>query len=114
LLGGLLRGLGALKLAGYQTVYLDGSFVTNKAEPNDFDACWESEGVQGRLLGPVLLTFADSRAAQKAKYFGEFFIADAEATPNGLRFVDFFQFTRSSEPKGIIAIDLRRFDNDHE
>jgi hypothetical protein len=114
LLEGLARGLESLKLAGCQTVYLDGSFVTNKAEPNDFDACWESEGVRGRLLDPVLLTFADSRAAQKAKYFGEFFIADQEVTPDGLRFLDFFQLTRSGEAKGIIAIDLRRVHNDYK
>jgi hypothetical protein len=109
LLEGLAKGLEALKLAGCHTVYLDGSFVTNKAEPNDFDACWESGGVQGRLLDPVLLTFTNSRVAQKAKYFGEFFIADEEATPDGTRFIDFFQRTRSGEAKGIIAINLRRF-----
>jgi hypothetical protein len=112
LLEGLARGLEALKTAGCETVYLDGSFITNKEEPNDFDACWESDGVQGRLLDPVLLTFSSHRAAQKAKYFGEFFIADAEATPDGLRFIDFFQQTRAGEAKGIITINLsnlRRF-----
>jgi transposase len=45
LLDGLLDALRSLKAAGCATAYLDGSFVTAKAHPDDFDACWESAGV---------------------------------------------------------------------
>ena len=33
-----------LKIAGCLTVYVNGSFVTAKEVPNDFDACWEEDG----------------------------------------------------------------------
>jgi DNA-binding XRE family transcriptional regulator len=114
LLRGLERGLENLKSAGCETTYLDGSFATHKDEPADFDVCWEVAGVQGRLLDPVLLTFAHGRAAQKAKYYGEFFPAEAEATPDGLRYLDFFQINRLGQAKGIIKLDLKRWNDDNQ
>ena len=56
-----------LKAAGCRTVYVDGSFVTSKELPNDYDACWEEAGVDPETLDPVLLTFDAGRATQKAK-----------------------------------------------
>ena len=114
LLEGLERGLENLKSAGCEVAYIDGSFATHKDEPGDFDVCWEVAGVQGKLLDPVLLTFANGRAAQKAKYFGEFFPAEAEATPDGLRYLDFFQINKFGAAKGIIKLELRRFKDDNE
>ncbi len=96
----------ALRRAGCRRVYLDGSFVTAKENPGDFDACWESDGVDGRLLDPVLLTFTHGRAAQKERYGGEFFIAEGRADPHGTRYLDFFQHTRDGTPKGIVALTL--------
>jgi hypothetical protein len=55
LLDGLKRGLENLRAAGCKTVYLDGSFVTEKLHPNDFDLCWESADVDPVLLEPELL-----------------------------------------------------------
>ena len=43
LLEGLERGLDNLKSAGCEIAYIDGSFITNKDEPGDFDVCWEDE-----------------------------------------------------------------------
>jgi hypothetical protein len=54
-------------------VYVNGSFATAKERPGDFDACWEITGVDPALLDPVLLTFADRRAAQKARFSGSSF-----------------------------------------
>ena len=71
LLSGLRTALEHLKVAGCRTVYLNGSFVTGKRIPGDFDACWKEEGVNPDLLDPVLLIFDDSRSAQKRKYAGE-------------------------------------------
>ncbi len=59
------------------------------------------------LLDPVLLDFSNQRAAQKAKYGGELFPAEAAAEPGGMRFVDYFQRDRvTGAAKGIVAIDL--------
>ena len=109
LLSGLKRALDALKAAHCRTVYLDGSFVTAKDIPGDFDACWSTDGVDPELLDPVLLDFNNFRAAQKAKYHGELFPADFQADTGGRTFIEFFQADKDTgEPKGIIALDLGR------
>jgi len=111
LLAGLKSALDTLRQAGCERAYVDGSFVTNKPVPNDFDACWEMTGVDFDLLerlDPVLLDWSNRRAAQKAKFGGELFIAESAADPWGTPYLEFFQHDRSTgEPKGILAIDLR-------
>lgn len=107
MLDGLLDALRSLKRAGCRTVYLDGSFVTAKELPDDFDACWEIAGVDPSRLDRELLDFSDRRAAQKARYGGELFPAETAAEPAGTTFVDYFQRDRDTgKPKGILAIDL--------
>jgi hypothetical protein len=106
LLAGLKTVLDALRMAGCPRAYIDGSFVTAKAAPADFDACWETDGVDPNRLDPVLLTFDQGRRAQKAKFGGELFPADWPAEPSGTTFLNFFQRDRNGEPKGIVAIDL--------
>ena len=107
----MAAGVGAavenLKSAGCQTVYVDGSFITAKGFPNDFDACWEEVGVDPLALDPVLLTFDPGRATQKAKYLGELFPASIIASEDGFSFLEFFQADKETgKPKGIVAIDL--------
>ncbi len=104
---GLRAALENLRAAGCRRIYLDGSFVTSKTIPNDYDACWEEADVDPDILDPVLLTFDPGRAMQKAKYLGELFPASVVAGLDGLSFLDFFQTDRETgERKGIIAIDL--------
>lgn len=110
LLGGLFEALGSLKRGGCRTAYLDGSFVTAKELPGDFDACWEIAGVDSNRLDRELLDFRNRRAAQKARYGGELFPAEFAAEPAGTTFLDYFQRDRNTgQPKGIIAIDLGAF-----
>lgn len=93
-------------MAGCRTAYLNGSFVTSKESPNDYDACWEEAGVDPTVLDPILLTFDPGRAMQKAKYMGELFPASVVADADGLSFFEFFQSDKDTgNPKGIIAID---------
>lgn len=107
LLGGLKAALDALHSAGCQRVYIDGSFVTAKQAPGDFDGCWDVTGVDPTLLDPVLLSFANLRVEQKTKFGGELFLADAMADPAGTRFLAFFQRDKQTgQPKGIVAIEL--------
>ena len=105
LLDGLRKAADALQGAGCKRLYVDGSFVTNKPAPNDFDGCWEADGVNARALleaAPALLNFDKRREAQKAAFGGELFIAD-DGTPT---FLEFFQKDRNGDAKGIVAIDL--------
>jgi hypothetical protein len=57
-------------------------------------------------LDPVLLEFADHRAAQKAAFDGEMFVASWQADPLGTLFLDFFQRDRDGRAKGIVEINL--------
>jgi hypothetical protein len=107
LLAGLQEALASLRKASCQRAYIDGSFITANEAPGDFDACWETIGVDPGLLDPVLLEFANARAAQKERFGGELFPAEAVADPDGTRFLDYFQRDKlTGDPKGIVALDL--------
>jgi len=106
---GFCLGCELLALAGCSVVYLDGSFVTEKTNPGDFDACWNPLGVDDSKIDPVLLVLTtDGRKAQKERFGGEFFPSSANA--NGkLNFVDFFQQDRySTKGKGILRVQLEK------
>ena len=68
LVGGLLAALQSLAGAGCRSVLLNGSFVSQKELPEDYDGAWESQGVDPYRLDPVLLDFTNGRAAMKSKY----------------------------------------------
>ena len=104
LFGGFARVVDALGRAGCSTVFLDGSFITAKPHPGDFDGCWDLTGVDPLRLDPVLLDFKNKRAAQKAKYFGEMFAVELPHSPGLLGFFQTEKFT--DQPKGIIRISL--------
>ena len=107
LTGGLLAACRNLAGAGCGELLLDGSFVTEKALPGDYDGAWEPVGVNPDLLDPVLLDFADRRAAMKAKYFGDLFPASFFAAP-GVAYRDFFKTDRNGIEKGMCARLNRR------
>jgi len=106
MLEGLLEALRNLRDAGCRVAIIDGSFVTRKPTPGDYDGIWEPGAVDVDLVDPVLLTFDSRRAAMKAKYAGELFPASFFAAP-GVRFREFFQFDRDGRPKGTVRIALR-------
>lgn len=102
LFGGFGQGAWALARAGCRTVYLDGSFVTDKPFPGDYDVCWETTGVDDRKLDPVFLDFRDGRSAQKEKFFGEFFPAR-----RGMSLMNLFQTDKfTGAAKGILQVTL--------
>ncbi len=104
LFGGFLRAVAELRKVGCKTIFLDGSFITAKPHPGDFDGLWDLAGVGPDNLDPVLLDFDNKRAAQKAKYFGEMFVVQLPHQPGLL---PFFQTEKTSDlPKGIIRITL--------
>ncbi len=110
LLAGLKAALDALHAAGCRHLYVDGSFVSAKEAPGDFDACWETTGVdlpRLALLEPALFDFHAGRAAQKARFGGELFPAEVPADAAGTVFLDYFQRDkRTGAPKGIVVVNL--------
>jgi len=103
---GLVLAAKALAFANVKYIYLNGSFVTGKDIPGDYDACWDPDGVVVEHLDPVFLDFDNKRANQKAKYGGEFFPFNIDAG-TGEVFIDFFQTEKyTGKKKGIVQIDL--------
>ena len=111
LAAGLRSALIVLGKAGCQLVYVDGSYVSEKSVPNDYDVAWDPNGVDTKLLlklEPVFFDFKNKRAAQKAKFLGEFFPSSAKADAVGTTFFDFFQVDKNSgDAKGIIALNIQ-------
>jgi hypothetical protein len=107
--GGMYRALLNLRDAGCRASIIDGSYVSLKDEPDDYDAAFDPVGVNGALVDPILLRHSDGRAAMRAKYFGDLFPWGATACPNtGMIYQDFFQQDRSGLPKGVVFLDLKR------
>lgn len=108
LISGLELALQSLEKAGCSIAYIDGSFVTTKDEPGDYDGCWDTQGVTIGLLDPVLLDFKDSRKSQKMKFQGEFFPAQMVEGKSRMIFLEFFQTDKNTGMrKGIIGLKLR-------
>jgi hypothetical protein len=72
-LEGLCEALNLLSDAGCSRVWLNGSFVTSKEEPGDFDAVWDYNGVDEALVDPIFFDLSVGRYAQKARFKGELF-----------------------------------------
>ncbi|MAT45331.1 MAG: hypothetical protein CL609_23630 [Anaerolineaceae bacterium] len=102
----LKRALKDLKFAGCMTVYLDGSFITEKKNPGDYDCCWDVAGVDDKKIKPIFLDFKDERKNQKSEYRGEFFPSHFPADGQH-NFLEFFQIDKDTgHKKGIIRINL--------
>lgn len=94
---------GILSKAGCVVLYVDGSFVTGKPHPNDFDVCWDPAGVRSIDLPAVLLD-TRNRRGQKSIFRGDVVPMD---NPGGGTFLDLFQVDKESGlRKGIIGIKL--------
>ncbi|MBX9837033.1 MAG: hypothetical protein K2X69_01835 [Silvanigrellaceae bacterium] len=105
LMAGLSTAIENFKEAGVKRIWIDGSFVTSKFEPNDIDGCWRyDENVNLNALDPVFLQ--KSRFPMKAKYGLEFFPAAFTEGSTGLPFPRFFQLNRDGDPKGILVVNL--------
>lgn len=94
-----------LKNAGCQKLYIGGSFITGKKVPGDFDACFEYNGADMRLLDPLLKNPLADKVARKAKFGGDVFMRGANRM--NADHVREFQLGRDSNTKGIVVIDLR-------
>jgi hypothetical protein len=104
---GFIKACQSLANAGCKVLYLDGSYVTEKRNPGDYDVCWDlSGGVDESKVDPVFFDFSYARKYQKRKYSGEFFpssfLADGVMT-----FAEYFRVDKETGlKKGIIRIHL--------
>ncbi len=101
LISGLEKAMNELKSLGCKTLYVDGSFVSKKSHPNDFDACWDPAGVDFLKFSaefPILMEFLPDTKKQKARYGGELFPSP--------RYLPFFQKDKEDNIKGIIKLNI--------
>ena len=105
LLDGLAEAIELLARAGCRRLWLNGSFVTVKDEPGDFDACWDVESVDLDAIDPVLLDLSSGRAEQKRRFGGELFPNIIESG-SGLMFTEFFQNDLDAGRKGVVVIKI--------
>lgn len=102
LLAGLLRAVTNLRDAGCKFFLLDGSFVTSKEEPSDYDACCDYSGMDPLKIDPHLL---GTKRQMKAEFRGE--IHPESYSADGVSaFREFFQTDRDGMPKGVVILDL--------
>ena len=115
LMSGLRKAIDEFRKAGVKRIYLDGSFVTGKDEPEDIDGCWSIEGLEQANLDkmdsdfwnhPTPLAARECQKRIKAKYYLDFYFAEMIEAGSMKPFPKFFQVNRVGDPKGIIRIDL--------
>ena len=93
-----------LRDAGCVSVKIDGSFVTSKLEPSDFDGTWDPDGVVKIELDPII--DSEDKYSMKDKYLGELYRQNTIEVATGKTFDEFFQMDRMKNRKGIVKINL--------
>jgi hypothetical protein len=102
---GLIKALDNLFRSGSPQIFLDGSYVTAKPIPADYEVCWDMRFVKPELLDLVFFDFDNHRQKQKDKYGGEFFPAQLTEGMSGRPFLDFFQTDKyTGKQKGIVRL----------
>lgn len=108
LVSGLLEAMNLLRRAGCRAIYVGGSLVTSKDSPDDFDACWDSEGVSLTFLYHLEPALVGSLQEQRARFGGELVRSEAITAFSAKTFLCFLQTDRNNKARGIIAIDLEK------
>jgi hypothetical protein len=85
-------------------LFVGGSFVTSKAQPNDCDCLLAFDpGVVSRNLPPFQYNLVTARS--RRIYGGDIFAA-ADSSELFREYLGFFQLTDDKTPKGIVEIEL--------
>ena len=103
-----MEALGNLSSAGVNRIWINGSFITDKDEPEDVDGCWEYEqSVDVNKLDAVFLEINPPRKAMKEKYDVDFLISTMMLIDaKGKTVLDFFQLDRNGNRKGILLVEI--------
>ena len=99
-------GFELLKAAGVETVYIGGSFASNKKTPSDIDGVFILEEHFNEDLLP------DDFLEVLANYGMDFYPADMPTNFNGKSHLDFFKEGRHGEKPGLIKLSLKDLKSD--
>ncbi len=103
LMQGLKAAAANLGNANVRKLWIDGSFITDKENPNDIDGVWETnQKIDLNVLDPI---FLGNRKTMQKKYGVDFF-PDVIEAGSGLPFPEFFRTNRDKQPKGILVVRL--------
>ncbi len=111
LLDGLELAMRQLRDVGCKCIWVDGSFVTAKERPGDYDACFLEDGMDDWPIIELKTCFLDSTSERQLKrYGGEFFsstlIVGSDDKIPRRKYLEYFQSDDDDIPKGIIEIRL--------
>ncbi len=95
LIEGMKKLILHLKAVGCRALYVDGSFVTDREIPNDYDACWDVHGVKAEI---------------QDKYKGDIRPDSFSPMETSGTYLEFFQMDRDGNRKGIIRLSLEEID----
>lgn len=107
---GLLIAIEHLRKVGCTTIYLDGSFVTKKRNPTDYDMCWDDTGfnlINVKKICPELLDPGWKNKKMLERYRGEVIPMNNTNPVTGINY--FSLFTKDKEnatTKGIIRVKI--------
>ena len=100
LLDGLQQACLLLHRAGVEVLYLNGSFITAKLNPNDYDVCWDMEatGIDFSKLPVCMHPRRIHTVEQKELFQGEF---------HNMSYLTLYQtFGTDPQPRGVVVLPL--------
>jgi hypothetical protein len=107
---GMQLAIEHLKKIGCEAIYVDGSFVTKKIMPSDYDLCWDDTGINLVNVSRACPSLTDAgRKMEKIKkvYRGDVAPANNIADlKKGINFLGYFMEDKQGRAKGIIRISL--------
>jgi hypothetical protein len=110
LIEGIELAIEDLRKVGCPAIFIDGSFVTKKAIPTDFDLCWEDEGISLKDVKKICYPLVDCGWRMSTiieRYRGEVVpknnIIDLD---KGLTVYAWYTEDRQGRDKGIIKINI--------
>jgi hypothetical protein len=112
LMKGLLQAVEVLKAGGVSKIFIDGSFTTEKEDPNDIDGCWSNETADPEKLDKrfwdwnTTEEFEANREELKKEFGIDFFMAEITEGASKKPFPEFFQVNRDGDPKGILLVPI--------
>ena len=111
LLNGLSNLIEDLKTCGCTILYIDGSFVTKKRNPGDYDACWREYDENHCLIKPGIsfrILLEGTKEEQRLKYGGDIRAAFTFADYNDNSYLEFFQRDKGDKSKkGILQLNIK-------
>lgn len=105
---GFVKAVLNLASAGVLFLYVGGSFVTKKDEPDDIDGCWvPNANINVKLLDEVFYKNRKfPRAKMKEKYGVDFLVYGYDLGADGRPIEGWFETDEDGNEKGILLLKL--------